>query len=217
MPLGVVQEVTEDAGQLAAAAQDLGHGLVVGHHLGRHPVRRSAPGHLLPYECRQVEEGVAGLFARVEPGEQQQVGGEVLQAYHVVVEIPGVQQPGVLVGDLYLGAQRGDGAAEFVGGVGDEAVLAFDGLLQRGQGLVRGAGEAADLVAGAGYRDPPGQVAAAGDRGHLGADALDRAQGAPGDQPGHAYHDEQQERQGGEHGAGDLVEGGLFVRERGAA
>ncbi len=117
-------------------------------------------------------------------------------------------------GHFELGAQRGDRAAQFVGGVGDEAPLAFDGGLQGRERLVGGAGEAGDLVVGGRFGDPACQVLGGGDRRHLAPDALDRAQGAPGDQPGHARDDADQQREADQHDGGRGVHRALLGVQR---
>ncbi len=117
---------------------------------------------------------------------------------------------------LQLGAQRGDRAAQFVRGVGDEAPLAVHGGLQRGERLVGRTGQPCDLVARAGLRHPPAQVLGRGDRGHLAPDALDRAQRPPRHQPGHPGDDEEHDRQPGQHRAAHTGDGPLLGGERGA-
>ena len=84
--------------------------------------------------------------------------------------------------DLELGADAGQRAAQLVRRVGDESLLAGDRVVDAVEHLVHRAGQAVDLVAGAGLRHPAAEVGcpmiAAISRSH----PLDRAQRAP-DQP----------------------------------
>ena len=101
----------------------------------------------------------------------------------------------VRVGQAHLqpGADGGQRAAQLVGGVGDEAALPGRRVLQPGQHVVHRAGQAADLVVGAGLRHALGQVGA-GDRGDGTADLLHRPQRAPDHQPHRAAGQHQQDR-----------------------
>jgi hypothetical protein len=78
-------------------------------------------------------------------------------------------------GELQLGAQQREWAAQLVAGVGDEAALAIERLLEPVEHLVERDREVLQLVAGARDRKPlPGGVA--GDRLRAAAHRFDRAQ-----------------------------------------
>lgn len=147
----------------------------------------------------------------VETGQEQEVGGERLEPFGVL-ERAGHQvgaHLGVGVGErhLQLGPQHGEGAAELVGGVGDEAALSGAGRLQAFEHGVHGVGEAGDLVVAARVGNAPVEVPVA-DGGHLGADRLDRPQGAAGRPPGEGADREQQDgAQGGEGARGEVLGG----------
>ena len=97
------------------------------------------------------------------------------------------------------------------------ARLSVAGLLQPGQHLVHGPGEAGDLVVPRRLGDPP-PVLRVGDACHLGPDRLHRSQRPADHQPGeagehrgdHGHTDHQQVPQGG-HGLRDHLEAGRDI------
>ncbi|MEI5519785.1 hypothetical protein WB401_08130 [Streptomyces brasiliscabiei] len=124
------------------------------------------------------------------PGEEQQITGQLLDAGHVGQgfgdEVGCLSHP-----EFEPGAQRGDGVAQFVGGVGDELLVPIDRELQLAQGDVHGPGEACDLVAGDGLGHPAVEVLG----GDVGEGGPDRFHG--GEHPAHQLpcHDGHQHHQ----------------------
>ena len=126
--------------------------------------------------------------ALVGAGDEQQVVGEPLEADRLV-EHAGVgrEQVGLVrVGEVHLelGADAGERAAQLVGRIGDEPLLALSGIVDPLEHVVHGASEARDLVVAGRHRHPAVQVAAADGR-HLGADGLDRTERPADDPPEH--------------------------------
>ncbi|OLT33200.1 hypothetical protein BJF79_07930 [Actinomadura sp. CNU-125] len=139
-------------------------------------------------ESGQVDRFVCDGPAGADAGQEQEIGDDRFEAVGVA-EGGGddggeVVVVGVHGGVFEVGAQPGDGGAQFVGGVGGELALAGDGLLEAVEGGVGGAGELGDLVVAGRLGDAAGQVGG-GDLGELGADGLDGAEGAADDAPGH--------------------------------
>ena len=84
--------------------------------------------------------------------------------------------------DVDGGAHDGERGAQFMGGVGDEPLLALERGLKPAEHLVERLGQLAQFVAGTGRRDPRRQVVfgrGAGGRGDL----VHRAQRPPGEDP----------------------------------
>lgn len=89
VPLGVVEQIAEHPGQLTARTghlQPLRHG-----HLDRYPVAGPS-GHLLGQQLRRVQPRQTRPLPRVQPCQQQQVGGQLLQAHGVLHRSGHVQQ-----------------------------------------------------------------------------------------------------------------------------
>jgi hypothetical protein len=143
VPLGVVEEVVQDALELGAVAGAVeGGGQVRAYVDPLLPAAADGGGD----EVAQGDRCVRGQVARVEAVQQEEVGGEGLQAFDVLLEDAQAQQVGVRLGHFDVGAECGQGVAQFVGGVGDERALAVRGLLEPVQGVVHRVGEAGDFV-----------------------------------------------------------------------
>ena len=164
----------------------------------------------------QVGQGVAGHGHKVdrrplqratlvEPGQQQQVLDEEAHAGGLVLDA--AHGPGQVLGSLgrapaeQLGVtpDGGQGGAQLVGGVGDEAAqpvlrrgLLGEGRLDLGQHGVERQTEPADLGVGFGRLHPAGEVAA-GDVAGGGGDAFERQQAE-------AHDRQRQQGQEEEHG-----------------
>jgi hypothetical protein len=119
----------------------------------------------------------------VEAGQREQVVDEAGEAAYLAGQLPGVRAACTAPGDLELGEQRGDRAAQLVRRVGDELAL----LGQRGvdavQQVVQRRREPGQLVAARRDVDPEVQVGGGDPRG-LGAQDLDRPQRAADHDPG---------------------------------
>ena len=87
-----------------------------------------------------------------------------------------------LQGALGFGEDDGDRSAQFVRGVGGEALLAFDRRGESVEGVVKHAAELVEFVVGAGELDAFVEVAGGDARGGA-ADGVDRLQGTPGEPP----------------------------------
>ncbi len=134
----------------------------------------------------------------VAAGQHQQVVDEVLHADGLLEDpLPGGGGVGpVRVGGVHLdlGAEPGERAAQLVGRVGHEPLLAPGAVLDPVEHGVHRAGEAGHLVAGGGHGHPPVEPAGA-DARDLPADGLDRAQ-RPADE--HPHQGGQQQGGGGD-------------------
>ena len=105
-----------------------------------------------------------------------------------------VGELGVLEVDLELRPDPGEGAAQLVAGVGDEAALAVGGVLEAGEHRVHRPRQATDLVLAGRLGHAPVEVLAADDL-DLVADGLDRAQRPAGHHPGEDAHEREQGRE----------------------
>ena len=79
----------------------------------------------------------------IAAGEDEEVVDKPLHADDFVEQVPG---PFVAI-HFELHAQTGEGTAELMGGIGDEALLALVGILQAAKHLVHRLGQPGDLVA----------------------------------------------------------------------
>ena len=84
--------------------------------------------------------------------------------------------------DLYQGAFSGEGGAELVGGVGDEASLCLEGSLEACEEVVEGVGEFFEFVVGPVEAEAFVQVGG-GDPACGAGDRSDGAQHPAGDEP----------------------------------
>ena len=103
--------------------------------------------------CVHIDR-VAGQFTGVGPGQQDQVGhdsGEPFDVDECVVDE--IRSRPVPSRDVELGAQRGQGTAQFVGGVRDEGPLAVPGGGEPRQHVVEGDCQGTDLIVGGGNRE----------------------------------------------------------------
>jgi hypothetical protein len=131
VPLRVVDQIRQDPGQLPSRTGDFDIGQQAGTH--RHPaaavsaaVHRTGQGHLLTGQLPQVHPGLGGrALTGIQAGEQQQVRGKPLQPRHILDRARDVKQHRMRGAHFELGAQRGDGVAQFVGRVCDEPMLLF--------------------------------------------------------------------------------------------
>ncbi len=129
--------------------------------------------------CQVDGFGAGYRGAGVEAGEEQQVFGEGLEAAGLSCGGGGRGGPvgAFRVGerDFQAGQQCGEGAAQFVGGVRDEAALLGGGVVEALEGGVDGGGQGGDLVSRGGDGDTFAGVAR-GDRGGEDTDGFDRPQ-----------------------------------------
>ena len=169
----------------------------------------------------EVEHGRAG----VEAADLEQVGEQQLEPVELVLQQLGgprggrVEPVARVVQHVTGHPHRGQRGAQLVGDVGDEAALhpgelleLADLLLQAGGHLVEGRAQPGDVVVAAHVHallepagreplgDPPGQP-------HRGDDL-------PGDQPGDAADQEQQQRAAGDQGPPHQREGVLLLGHR---
>ena len=186
---GVVEQVRQRPAQLHAAA--LHHRRRGRVDLHRHAgVGRARAAGLLAGLVGEVDrDGVGQRGALVEGGEQQQVGDDRLEPGLLGEQPVGHRRPllgrGGALGHLELGADGGHRAAQLVGGVGDEPLLADEASSSRSSMAFIVCGQPGHLVAGVGHGHPAVERGAA-DGLDLGPDRLDRPQGAPGEHPGEA-------------------------------
>ena len=182
---GVVDEVGDQASQLVAGAahENVGGEVQVDADVGPRAGLRGLLGHHLP----EVDLLVAQRLPRVEPGQQEEVGGERLDPLHI----------GQRLGRPPVSSRRvrriGQRAPQLVRGVGDEPFVLLDGRLQPVERGVHRTGEGGDLVAGVGFGNPLVQVVRR-DVGHLGADRRHRLQRAADGDPGEQGDEQQQRR-----------------------
>jgi len=99
----------------------------------------------------------------------------------------GVAAAGVGEGDVEFGAHRGQRAAQLVGGVANELLLAGGGVIDPGQHRVQGGGQTGELIAGGWDRDPATWVGAA-DPGRTGPQAFHRPQSTTDGLPSRRSH-----------------------------
>lgn len=215
---GVVEEVAEYAGQECVVA-------VYGDRFGVDVSGQGEVGRKPPAACLGADEvgqvewrarrrvGVSG----VEPGEEQQVGGEGLQAQGVVVggadDTGPVSGVWPVEGEFEFGSQAGERRPQFVGGVGGELALPVDGVLEAVEGGVHGVGEPGDLASGAWHGDALVEMASAELR-EVGADGLHRAQHPSAHQPGAACDEERHPDGARAQLPYDSVETGLLRAQR---
>ena len=157
-------------------------------------------------------ETLAGVTL-VGASHEDQVVGEPLEA-DGLVEHAGVgrEQIGLLrVGEVHLelGADAGERAAELVGRVGHEPLLALRGSVHPLEHVVHGAGQARHLVVARRHRHPAVQITAS-DAGHLRTDRFDRAQRPthqPPEQHGqHGDHERDRDDEGPDEGGDALLD-----------
>ncbi len=193
--LGVVHEVANHAVQLFGITVD-DRGRVGTEHV-HVDVIAADPAGCLGGDLGEVDRLVWSLLMGVEPSEEQQIFGEVLEPFDVAERVPGDVVPGgplgVGDGDLQVGTERRERSAQFVAGVGDEAALLLDRGVESGEGVVDGDRQLADLVARVGYRYSAMEVAG-GDVGHRARDPSYRSQCPPDGPPGHRGNDDHEQR-----------------------
>ena len=124
---------------------------------------------------------------------------------------------------LDVGADRGERGAQLVGGVGDEALLLLEQLLELVvggldpiEGVVEGGGQLPDLVLLGALGKAAAEVAGPTDALHRAGEHGERTQPAPGGEPGAAAGDEQAGDAGDEQDLHQRAQGGVDVLERGA-
>ena len=110
--------------------------------------------------------------------------------------------------DLELGPHPGQRCPQLVRRVGDEALLAHHRVLEAGEHVVHGLGEARDLVPGVGDGHPPIELGHP-DRRDARPDLVDRPERAPDDDP---HHDDQEHDDRGHRGRERVAQlGDAFV------
>lgn len=138
-----------------------------------HTRPRPGPLHLVQHHLSQIHAaGADDQPALVGLGEQEQVADQALHALDLgeLVGDPAVAAMSVVAVHLQLRPERGQRAAQLMGGVGDEPPLALGGRLEPLEHLVHCPGQAPDLVVPGRFGNAAVDSPAAADLGDLGPD-----------------------------------------------
>ena len=155
------------------------------------------------------------------------IAGEVEQVGDQLVELAGlfacrsdedgglrVGQPVAVLKQVEVCGETGQRCTQFVRGVRDQLTLRRYGVVQRGQHRVERRAEAAHLV-GSGGAEASGEVSRLGDVFGRRGELADRAQDAPGRQPGKTVGDARgRDREPGEQQGGVAQRSVIGVRAR---
>ena len=175
VPHGVVHQIRQGAGQLGALPNDERPGVdaICGDRPGvdaigderagveamrddRHGnARRGIPAGCLDQEGTEIESLARGRRRVVaRSGEQEQVLDEAFEPVDIGEQVRGqIAALAEVAGDVELGAQGGQRAAQLMRGVGDERALPSAGRGESIEHPVEGGRQRGELVPGRGYRE----------------------------------------------------------------